>query len=157
MKQTDNKTSLHLRQAIGDAMKKILLVAAGLACVVFTVAVGSWLTDHAIKGLEYVWGLRSWAVSMTTCGMVWCLVVISEFIRLTLNGTGLMRKNTYDIWIGLYFGIVVILLWALCAVLFWMLFHLQGGEGDIQVPLMVVSLFVSMLYPLILSRLIRDS
>lgn len=99
-------------------MKKILLVAAGLACVVFTVAVGSWLTDHAIKGLEYVWGLRSWAVSMTTCGMVWCLVVISEFIRLTLNGTGLMRKNTYDIWIGLYFGIVVILLWALCAALF---------------------------------------
>ena len=84
------------------------------------------------------------------------MLVMSEFIRLTLNGAGLMRKEKYDVWIGLYFGVVMILSWALCAALFWMLFHLQGGEGNIQVPLMVVSLFVSMLYPLILTRLIQD-
>lgn len=157
MKQADNKRPLHLSRAMVDAMKKILLVAAYIVGVILTVTAGIWLTNHAGKGLEIVWPLHSWAVSMTTCGMVWCLVVISEFIRLTLNGTGLMRKSAYDIWIGLYFGVIIILLWALCAALFWMFFHLQGGGGDIQVPLMVVSLFVSMLYPLILSRLIRDS
>ncbi|CAM4301320.1 MULTISPECIES: hypothetical protein [Klebsiella/Raoultella group] len=154
-KRTDD--SAQLRQAMGGSAKTILLVAAGIAGVMLILAAVFWLSDLVVMGLTTVWPRHAWVVSITACGAVWCVLVMSEFIRLTLNGAGLMRKEKYDVWIGLYFGVVMILSWALCAALFWMLFHLQGGEGNIQVPLMVVSLFVSMLYPLILTRLIQDS
>lgn len=157
MKKVDNEAPLRLRQAMSGAMKSISLVVAGIAGMILTIIAVIWLTNYTVDGLETVWPLHSWAVIMTACGIVWCLVLLSEFTRLTLNGAGVMQKEKYDIWTGVYFGTVVILSWALCAALFWMLFHLQGDEGGVQVPLIVISVFTSMLYPFILFRLIRDN
>ncbi|MEI7412157.1 hypothetical protein [Pectobacterium aroidearum] len=157
MKHTSNDALPGLRPAMRRAAKNVTGVVVGSIAVVLILAAILWLIELAGQGLTYVWPRHPWALSMTAAGMVGGLLALSEFIRLTLVWSGLMRKKAYDLRIGLFFGGVVALSWALCAALIWMLFHLQGNEGDMLHPLMVVSVIVSLLYPFILLNLLKDA
>lgn len=155
MKHTSNEASLGLRPAMGRAAKNVTGVIAVIIAGVLIFAAALWLIDLAGLGLAYVWPRHPWALGMTAAGMVGGLLALSEFIRLTLVWSGLMRKKAFELRIGLYLVGVVVLSWALCAALIWMLFHLQGNEGDMLPPLMVVSVIVSLLYPFVLLYMMR--